>query len=693
MMDGTPEAHLDGLADRLAAAHQATRFLSEDAREPFDEMLIGAMRSTRTMRVLADHLLIAVAGRQSAGKTRLVRSLYDLDHRWLSDNLGRGEVVPILVVEEEGLSAAQGAVQSWSPEAGFEAPRPVSPEEFQLAATQWSGDAALPILRVPRRFFSQPRCGFLLLPGYEPLHDDNRSWQQLMRLALVASDACVLVTDASRLAEEQDGLAADIRQDYLASSEPVVVVTKTELDTPERREELRATAATRFQVALGSTLCIGQGETFTREWREALRGLLLRNGGIGGDAARSRQLKELRTFNRQIESIVQRVRRALTAETMQDLEGESVVQELLEVFNEARDKLQGDYEEGLSRELGRIRKEAITHARDSYDVDEVIDWTDSASVTRPLTEWITGSTASEHRMRDRLQAALRGAGAGGKFAETHGRLLRSAALVSLQVAAPASSQALSAPAPGADDRLPAIQDELAAVQATVTPEVASTIRALLTRNLDGAHASAPVAHEKLKEAITLLPAIATAYLCVVQDGAVRIDGGSGDSAPEETSILRLLGDAKENSDRFLGLSKEFVVATAGLLLIDGAIDGQIDTFSAVVTALGAGGPWVTSAIVAATVAFSATTAVAQHDARKRQHIYEAITEAIDEQRADHVRALNRIMDALRARLRHQLVDRLGLDDRVGQRFWAMTALHDLRDTHRRFLEAARPIPA
>ena len=687
---GTPEAHLEGLAARLTAVHCATRFLSEDAREPFDIMLADALRSVRTMRLLADHVVIAVAGRQSAGKTHLVRALYDLDHEWLSDNLGQGERVPILVVEEEGLQQPQGMVQSWRADGGFEPPRPVLAEEFRHVTTRWGGELALPMLRVPRTYFSQSRCGFLLLPGYEPVDDDNGPWQQLMRLALVACDACVLVTDGSRLAEQQDDIVEDIREDHLASVEPVVVISKTELDDTARREELRATAAARFKVALRSTICVGRGEEFTREWRAGLRDLLLRSGGMGSDAARGRQLKELGAFNRQIEGVVQRVRRALTAETVVDFEGQGVVDELLGVFGEARQKLQGSYEKGLGRELGRVRSKAIDLARDRYDLEEA--WEEWSDFGRFVTETATNSSAPERRARERLQAALREAGAGGEFARANARLLGSAARASLQVAANGGVHALAAPAPDADGRSVTIRDELAGVEALVTPEVSGTLRALLARR-DGSADDLLVARENLKEALSLLPAIATAYLCVVQDGAVSVHAAGDCAIPDPTSILGLLGDAKEHGERFLGLSKEFVVATAGVLLFDAAVDGHIDTFSAVAAALGAGGPWVTSAIVAATVAFSASAAISQHDARKRRHIQEAITAVIDGQRADHLDALGSIMDALEARLRHRLTDLLGLDDRVGQRFWALTALRELRATHRRFLEAARPLPA
>lgn len=60
--------------------------------------VLSINRKLRITRELADAKYIAIAGTQSAGKTRLIREMYDLDHQWLSDNEGRGEQLPLLLL-------------------------------------------------------------------------------------------------------------------------------------------------------------------------------------------------------------------------------------------------------------------------------------------------------------------------------------------------------------------------------------------------------------------------------------------------------------------------------------------------------------------------------------------------------------------------------------------------------------------
>ncbi len=63
--------------------------------------VLSINRKLRITRELADTKYIAIAGTQSAGKTRLIREMYDLDHQWLSDNEGRGEQLPLFIIEHK----------------------------------------------------------------------------------------------------------------------------------------------------------------------------------------------------------------------------------------------------------------------------------------------------------------------------------------------------------------------------------------------------------------------------------------------------------------------------------------------------------------------------------------------------------------------------------------------------------------
>lgn len=687
MEHGTPEAHLEALVERLTAVRITTRFMSDESRDDFDASLEATIRSTQTMRLLADHRVIAIAGTQSAGKTRLMRGLYDLDDTWLADNQGRGEYVPVLVIEQDGLTKPEGLLQGWSAQGGFDEPRAVSAQNFQQAVSSWGTTMALPILRVPRRYFAQPQCGFLLLPGYEEITAYNKPWQQLMRLALVASNACVLVTDKQRLAEQQDAIVTDIRQDHLASVEPVIVITKTEDETEERRQQLRTRAAERFGVQFEATVCTGVGDAdYVAAWRKALSEALARCGGIGDDA-RQRQLDELKMFNRQIETIQTRVRKALRNAAIDNSVDEAQHDALLEIFDEAKDALQKTYVEKLTLELDAIRSKARAQAVEDYNENEVKLTRDS--LWRMAVETVTRDTnPSDRRMNERLQTALTDAGGGAVFAATHAKRLLESATEQLRLAAPVAQQMLSGRGYEADDSESQVL--------RITSKTADTIQVLLAvGKTDGVRSVANIAPEKMGEAIKLLPAIGTTYLAMMQEGAVQAYQQDAGAKLDATTILKSMEEAKGAGTQFLGLSTDFVKAIAGIVLVDVAIDGEINAIPKLVNAiLGTGGavaaPWITGGIAVATVTYSILWALNQHQARRRDHIGEEINRALDYQLAAHIRAFEALMSELRGRLSYQVRVSLGLGEDVGQRFRALAALHDLKTTHRRFLEAARP---
>jgi hypothetical protein len=687
MERGTPEAHLEALVERLIAVRTATRFMSDEAREDFDALLEAMIRSAQTMRLLADHRVIAVAGTQSAGKTRLMRGLYDLDDAWLADNQGRGEYVPVLVIEQEGLTKPEGLLQGWSAQGGFEEPRAVSAQDFQQAVTSWGMVMALPILRVPRRYFAQPQCGFLLLPGYEEITADNKPWQQLMRLALVASNACILVTDKQRLAEQQDAIVADIRQDYLASVEPVIVITKTEDETEEHCQQLRARAAERFGVSLHATVCTGVGDAdYAATWRKALSEALARCGGIG-DEARQRQLDELKMFNRQIETIGTRVRKALRNAAVDSAVGEAQHDELLAIFDEAKDALQKTYVENLAHKLDAIRSTAKGQAIEDYNDNEVK--LTGSSLWRMTVEAVTRDfNASDKRMGERLRTALTNAGGGAEFA------------------APTPNYCLKA-RPGNcrwQRQLPSRCFRRRATRRVNAKRRSS--RSPLKRQIRSGRccpsgsriASArrqPLSLREWEMRSSCCPRSAP-LIAMMQQGAVQAYQHDAGVKLDSTAILKSMEEAKGAGEQFLGLNTDFVKAIAGIVLVDVAVDGEANAIPALVNAiLGSGGavaaPWITGGIAAATITYSLLWALNQHQARRRDHIGEEINRALDYQLAAHIRAFEALMGELRGRLSFQIRVSLGLGEDVGQRYCTLAALQDLKMTHRRFLEAARPV--
>jgi hypothetical protein len=198
-------------------------------KKSFTDKLINTVRKLRIAEELHQLYYVAIAGSQSAGKTRLIRELYGLNEDWLKDNEGRGERLPVFVLETDD-PRAPFATQI-TVDGGAVSEGPISASDFRKLV---SGSAApsnvlFPKLYVPRRHFPTGDVGFVLLPGYEVENLDNVGWQRVMRHTLKHALGCVLVTDSTRIADSrQQDILRDMSSTYFADRVPLIVISKSE---------------------------------------------------------------------------------------------------------------------------------------------------------------------------------------------------------------------------------------------------------------------------------------------------------------------------------------------------------------------------------------------------------------------------------------------------------------------------------
>lgn len=700
---GTPEAYLKTLVRQLNSVNVATGYLPEEEREEFVPELHRALRACQMISLIYGHTVIAVAGSQGAGKTTLVRELYGLDDSWLAGDNGQGERVPVMVLEDEAVTAPQGFLYRWTDEVGTEGMRgtPVSPAAFGNATRAWSGNTLeLPVLRVPvRHAGGRSKAGFMLLPGYEEINDRNESWQAFMRLALVAASACVLVTDGSLLAQHHDTILIDLKEQQLAGVEPVIAIAKTEKMAEERRAELRVTAATRFGVPEGRTICTGSGNA--TEWEGPLLAALGRHGGVGAET-RAHQLKDLEKLGRMVGIVVNEARRAVRTSANLSDDGET----LLDVLRELEDAVSATrsrYESGLSKALGGVAKAAGEAAKADYIAAEM-GWSNAG---RQVAEWaLLASHKSEQRAADRLRAAILEAGGGAAFASTHAELLAGLAKDSLALA-------LAPPVPASG----------ALVEHASTPSAESlaTLGMLVTAHPPKTTSLNLMQAQSLRREIRQLPAIAAGYLSAMQTAVAT------SAVPEEVSGLPdLLKAGTDTINSMNGLTKGLVKAAAAVLVIDAA-DGEIDSIPGLVngiasaigfagaassgaaagtvaagTATGTAAAGTATGTVAATVATGAGIAVgaavvayagievlSRHQAQGAEQARTAAVAAIRDQKVRHLAAFDEMMGWLKGRVNEQLQIMLRLDEMLGHRLRAQLAISDLANTRAWFQEEAR----
>lgn len=699
----TPEAYLATLVRRLAAVDRATSYLEggdKDARRGFIGDLRRAQRDCRMTALLYDHTVVAVAGDQGAGKTRLMRLLYDLDTEWLGDNAGRGEYLPVLVLEDARVSKAEGCLYRWDDQTAPGAPRgeAVTAEGFRKAVTAWGDDLVLPVLRVPPRYFGgAANSGFLLLPGYEKITAKNRAWQDFMRLALVASSACILVTNGGLLAQAQDAIRTDLQKNQLAGVQPVIAVTGTETLPRQRRQELRETAAARFGVPLDGVVCTGVGDpAYEDAIRQELRAALGRQGGVGL-RARDRQLEDLEELSLHVGLVVSEARQAVRSGRDAQPESEELRLEIMDVLDRAIEDMRADYRRNLEAKLAGVERQALAAARHDFDEAET-GW--MARFRDVKDNVLLKGVRAEERMHARLQAAVEDSGGGAAFAPVHATLL--ADLSRSQLALPEPS----APEPaGALSELPDGTGEVTILDRAAPSGTQKSLQALqgvLAQRRD--HNSALPDRQDAQEmrgAVRLLPAIATTYMSAMQSGVIAV---TGPGQVPTTDLREILQDVTDTTVEMHGLTKPLLKAAAGVLAIDVAVDGEVDSIPAFARALmsvvqgpgstvgsaavGAVGP-VGMAIGAAVIAYAVISSLEKQQARGRAHVTEAIGSAFREQRTRHLAQFDELMSWIRRRVSDRLEVLLRLDEGLGNQLRATLAIDDLREAQTSFLEEMR----
>jgi hypothetical protein len=277
VMQESPEQLVGSLLGRLHSLRGATAFLNDP---DLSERLVSVTRRLTLTDVLSKQSVIAIAGSQGAGKTTLVKSLYELDDTWLVGNEGRGERSPVLILESPDINEPVATVlmQSLQEINGqleyVQQDVDVSPADFHRAVLGELPGQLLPKLTLPSRYFNGNACGLLLLPGHETITKRNLSWQVLVRQSLVGSDMCIIVTDETRLANNEQTKILDDFRSNLDGASPIVVITKTEGKSAEALASLVISASEAFALSTEASkhrvICSSTQRESMSEWKGKL---------------------------------------------------------------------------------------------------------------------------------------------------------------------------------------------------------------------------------------------------------------------------------------------------------------------------------------------------------------------------------------------------------------------------------------
>ena len=709
----SPEILLQDLNAALRELHGASQLI-DDERLRTDMPLI--MRRLLLAEVLGTTSILAIGGSQGAGKTTLLRSLYALDGesaQWLQPNEGRGEKLPVLVLEDVSHTEVQGALRCLRKQDGqyMLVEDDVDVATFQKAVCDPEMDVLLPVLKVPQRYFNRANQAWLLLPGYETQDRENKSWQELMRQALVGAVGCIVVTDETRMANQQQvDIVTDMLQGELGGAQTLVVISKTEAarGKPERLQALRDTAAHVFKVPadLAGTriICVGaDDQNYRQDWLPALT-KAIQDLSCSGGGDRKAQLSRLAgVLSRDLTSVLGLVHnktKLLFHERESGNEGLQAVRSYLEAFDEARDSLREDYLVGVDQLLqahlgaawktlegslisdhegvvNKIKDFARTATQSHQHIAQSVSasWGGQADVLEKHTDMIGGLT----------QKKLRGEQGQQVLAIAHGN---DATPMQKLGYVDAKQQVIAWQRPDEDDQqnlrvILGVKGAPEGQAQLVTKDVVSAIKLLPALTLEYARLAS-----MMPALVGLTPELKTAE--------------ASDQADMMKKAVQQLGDG-------VTLGKTVLRSIATVFAVDVLSDGDVDVIPALMSmfnpasasaaaagtgtggtaaagaAIGGVGAAVVGAVAVGYLAYSAMQAARIHDEKARL-VSQSMLQSIQAHHHKHfIHHFNQMMGQMRGRLEQSLRARYRLDEALMEKDRLAKALADVRSLQRDLL--------
>ena len=217
-----------------------------------------------------ERYLLAVTGLQGAGKTTLVKRLYNLDNKYLRDNDGRGEKRPILITESD-VSEPVGYVSksNYTVKHGFVIQSEiVTPDEFDRIAKSPKKEEIWLELKVPFHHFHDENKSLILLPGFEK--DKEELSQQLLEHVLYLSTSSIVVFRKDTFARANNLEMMDRVKEIYDNVKPIYVLTHGDVN-PENNEKIIEQFIEIVQMDITETdrvIMSGDPSLFQNNWIE-----------------------------------------------------------------------------------------------------------------------------------------------------------------------------------------------------------------------------------------------------------------------------------------------------------------------------------------------------------------------------------------------------------------------------------------
>lgn len=689
----SPELFLSGLNRALRDLRAAASVLKD---EQLDEALLPIMRRLHVAEIVGTTWIIAIGGSQGAGKTTLVRTIYELDKMsddWLAANEGLGEKLPVLIQETEGCSQPVGYLRKLSKGSGDDdhsemVDTEAVPSEFQRAVKGEMPEVMLPILKVPRRLFNRDGQALMLLPGYEPVNKKNQIWQEMMRQVLISAAGSVIVTDPTRLANQQQReIVKDLLTNELRTVAPIVVVSKTEsyAEQPDQLAHIRRTASEVFGVPEeardGLVICSGVDKADYRDrWLPKVRSAL---GKLSAGSCETRQVQLARLetlLSRDLQRVLVKLhaRADVYAQTGSEGDGAktSSVRAILTTFDEEaetlRSKHHGEVEEVVSKYFG----DASETLKSSLIADH-------EGLLNKLNYAFDSFTEKQSRIESDVFAAWESAGRIlPRYVDAIGKV--TSPMLRLRGTGPENQGQEVSQSANPLQQLGYVDAAGAAVTSKLTDDKVQANLAVLLGVQRSSEPPPERSNAELESTVRMLPAMALEYarLACLMPALVGVHPVRLDKNLPQMDLLESAKRVQGQFEQFREVSGALLKGISLMLAVDVAVDGQVNVIPALLSTLGlagsggeaatggaaAAGSTVASAVAGVVavgyIAHAALKEVQRHDGQVSAQAH-AMLASIRDYHVVHFEAhFDDLIKQLRSHLVQRLRRRYGMDRRL-----------------------------
>lgn len=217
-----------------------------------------------------DKQLIAVTGLQGAGKTMLVKELFQLPDELFPENNSRGERLPIFISEgdvSKPILSKYVAIQEDKEEIHKVVKEELTSEEFKKYAMNPDEDKDLWLeCVVPPKLLRDERKVIVLLPGYEKSKKDFS--QKLLDFIVHMSNFSIMVLNKNTYARKtSNSLLKKIEKKFEGLS-PIVALTHGD-ETPEQNESIRNSVIEDMNIENSDRVIVtGRSKIIGDQWKQ-----------------------------------------------------------------------------------------------------------------------------------------------------------------------------------------------------------------------------------------------------------------------------------------------------------------------------------------------------------------------------------------------------------------------------------------